>query len=281
MRTDRRSFLQTGLTAGASVLGAIALAEEASGQNRLTDIGIIGGVPKDMGGDWEKSLRRMAEIGYTQLEGGLHGTSPAEYLAFLKKIGLKLVSCGVKFGQKVPPDALDTAKALHAEYATIFWPWFYSPEKVTLPQLKEIAEQLNRLGEQCKTAGLRLAVHNHDKEFRLLEGKPVFDHLLDLTQPELVAVELDLCWVVNGGADPVDYFKRYPGRFELFHVKDLSPPPAQRPVAAVGSGRIDFARIFAHSKQAAVKYYIVELEGPASTMQAAEDSYKYLRQLKF
>ncbi len=278
---SRRGFLEavSAASAGLAVGSALSGAEDV-GQRQLKEIGIIGGVPKDMAGDWQNSLRQMGEIGYTILEGGPRGTSPEDYLKFLREIGLRLVSCGVRFGKKLKPDWLDQAKSLKVEYATTFWPWFYSPSKLTLTQLKEIADQLNVAGEQCKAAGLKLAVHNHYREFQDLDGKPIFDRLLELTDPELVTVEMDLCWAVKGGADPVDYFRRYPKRIQMLHVKDLGPAPDYAMVP-VGGGTIDFARIFAAAEADGVKYYIVELEGAASTMKAAEESYRYLSQLTF
>ena len=279
---SRRVFIQAGLAAGSAACagGTLLTAAQDTGQQRLREIGIIGGVPKDMNGEWETSLRRMAEIGYTVLEGGLRGESPEQYLKFLKELKLRLVSCGVKFGKRLAPNWLDTAEALRVEYATTFWPWFYSPDKLTLAQLREIADQLNRAGEQCKAAGLTLAVHNHYQEFRELGGKPIFDHLLNMTESDLVAIELDLCWAVKGGADPVEYFRRYPGWIQMLHVKDLGPPP-EYAMVPVGRGTIDFGRIFAAATEAGVKHYIVELEGEASTVQAAETSYRYLSRLRF
>jgi sugar phosphate isomerase/epimerase len=280
MEIERRQFLRA---AAASALACVAShgshAAETEEKRKLADIGIIGGVPKDAAGDWQKSLRHMAEIGYTQLEGRPRGDVDG-YLKFLKEIGLTLVSCGVDFGKKLKPDWLDVAKASKARYATIFWPWFYAPATITVPQVKEIADQLNKCGEHAKAAGLKLAVHNHDRDFRILEGKPVFDHLLEMTKPELVAVELDIYWAVKAGVDPLEYFKRYPGRFELFHVKDMDKTP-EKLQAAVGSGTIDFARIFDKSEQAGVKHYIVELEGPCANTKGAEDSVRYLKELRF
>jgi sugar phosphate isomerase/epimerase len=278
---SRRGFLNaaSGVSAGLAIESSLSGAEP-DGHRRLKEIGIIRGVPKDMAGDWKKSLRRMSEIGYTILEGGPRGTSPQEYLAFLNEIGLRLVSCGVRFGKKLAPDWLDQAKALKVEYATTFWPWFYSPSKLTLSQLKEITDQLNLAGKHCKAAGLKFAVHNHYQEFEDLDGKPIFDHLLDMTDPDLVTIEMDLCWAVKGNADPVDYFRRYPKRIEMLHVKDLGPAPDYAMVP-VGAGTIDFARIFAAAQADGVKYYIVELEGAANTTQAAADSHRYLSQLTF
>jgi sugar phosphate isomerase/epimerase len=123
-------------------------------------------------------------------------------------------------------------------------------------------------------------VHNHDRDFALLEGRPIFERLLELTDARLVTIELDLYWIIKAGFDPVDYFGRYPGRFELFHVKDMGPPPA-RGFAAVGAGTIDFGRIFAQSTRAGVKHYIVELEQEAATTPNFVASCRHLRQLRF
>jgi sugar phosphate isomerase/epimerase len=178
------------------------------------------------------------------------------------------------------PDWLAGALALKAPYATCFWPWFHPLETLTLPQLEQIADQLNTCGRQCKEAGLIFAVHNHDRDFAPLDGKPIFDRLLDLTDPDLVTVELDIYWAVKAGVDPVEYFARYPGRFHLFHVKDMDDTPEKKQ-AAIGAGTIDFARIFAESELAGVKHYIVELEGPSNNTPAAQQSAEYLKTLRF
>ena len=275
----RREFIRN-LSLGAVALCAGPGAAPAAGvgQRRLQRIGVIGGVPKDAGDDWRGSLRRMAEFGYTELESRARGDSTPEFLRFLKETGLTLVACGVTMGKTMKPDWLDLAVELKARYAVCYWPWFHAPEKLTLDQLKEIADQLNRCGEQCRRAGLKMAVHNHDRDFRLLEGTPIFDRLLGLTDPQLVTVEFDLYWVIKAGADPVDYFRRYPGRFELFHVKDMGPAP-ERGFVAVGAGTIDFARLFAASAQAGAKHYIVELEKEAATTPNFASSCRHLQQL--
>jgi sugar phosphate isomerase/epimerase len=250
------------------------------GQNQLAHFGIISGVFNDAGEDWQAALRQMAEFGYTELESRQRGPSAPEFLYFLRRIKLRLVACGVDFGKQLKSDWLDQPKALEAKYAVTYWPWFHPLETLTLSQLKEIADRLNRCGEECRRAGLRMAFHNHDRDFRLLEGKPVFDRLLELTDPKLVTVQLDLYWMVKAGMDPLIYFKRYPRRFELFHVKDMGPTP-EKGFVAVGAGSIDFARIFAQARLAGVKHYIVELEKEAATTENAKQSAAYLRQLRF
>ncbi len=255
MPLPRRDFLRQfgASTAALAAPSLVRAATPGGGGNRLARIGVIGGVPKDAGDDWRASLRRMAESGYSELESRPRGDSAPEFLRFLSEIGLRLVACGVKVPRVLPPDWLADALAARATYAVCYWPWFHPPERLTLAQLQEIADRLNACGEQCRREGLRLAVHNHDREFALLDGRPIFDRLLELTDPRLVAVELDLYWIIKAGFDPVDYFGRYPGRFELFHVKDMAPPPG-RGFAAVGAGTIDFGRIFARSAQAGVKH---------------------------
>ena len=282
MKLRRRDFLHhlgMGAVALGARSGAVATAAE-SGSRRIERIGVIGGVPKDSGDDWRGSLRRMAKCGYSELESGRRGESTPEFLRFLKEIDLKLVACGVKLGKTLAPDWLEQAAALQASYAVCYWPWYHPPERLTLDQLKEIADRLNACGEQCRRAGLKMAAHNHDRDFALLEGRPIFERLIELTDARLVTVELDLYWIIKAGFDPVDYFRRFPGRFELFHVKDMGPPPA-RGFAAVGAGTIDFRRIFAESALAGVKHYIVELEQEASTTPNLTASCRHLQQLRF
>jgi sugar phosphate isomerase/epimerase len=282
MKLRRRDFLHH-FGMGAVALGArsgAAAAAAESGRRRIERLGVIGGVPKDAGDDWRGSLRRMAECGYSELEGGSRGESPAEFLRFLNEISLKLVASGVKLTRTQPPGWLDQVAALQASYAVCYWPWFYPLERLTLDQLSEIADRLNAGGEQCRRAGLKMAVHNHDRDFALLEGRPIFDRLIELTDARLVAVQLDLYWIIKAGFDPVDYFRRHPGRFELLHVKDMGPPPA-RGFAAVGAGTIDFGRIFAQSTLAGVKHYIVELEQEAATTPNLTASCRHLQQLRF
>jgi sugar phosphate isomerase/epimerase len=123
----------------------------------------------------------------------------------------------------------------------------------SLDGLKQACEYFNAVGEKCNAAGIRFGYHNHSHEFTtVFEGKPVYDWMMELTDPEKVMFEMDLYWVVEGGKNPVDYFAKYPGRYELWHIKD------EKEVGA--SGKIDFAAIFAKRKEAGAKYGIVEVE---------------------
>ncbi len=258
--------------------GALAA---APGSRRLKEIGVIGAVPRERAADYQTVLREVAAMGYKTLEGGLMGGSAPEFLRFLNGIGLRLVSCGIKFAKTLPPELLDTAVALKAEYATVFWPWYHNLEKLTMPQLEEIAGVANEVGAQCRAAGLKLALHNHDRDFRLLDGKPVFERLIEMTDPAKVAIELDLYWLIKAGKDPIEFFERYPGRFEIFHLKDMGPPP-DRAITVVGQGSIDWAKIFAQSARAGAKHYIVEQQEIKTDLKKnIEESCRYLSRLTF
>jgi sugar phosphate isomerase/epimerase len=158
---------------------------------------------------------------------------------------------------------------------------------------KRIAETFNRVGELSRKAGIQFAYHNHHFEFSPVDGKLPFDVILESCDAALVKIELDLCWIAVAGRDPLDYFKRYPGRFPLVHVKGLgrklpvsdSPLPIDKvlpEITDVGAGDIiDWKRIFARSKEAGIKHYFVEHDVPKSPFDSLKASYDYLKRLQF
>ena len=114
-----------------------------------------------------------------------------------------------------------------------------------------------------------------------MEGKIPYDLLLERTDPNVVKLEMDLYWTIKGGASPVEYFERQPGRFQLLHVKDMDSTP-RRFFADVGKGTIDFKSIFAQSQKAGVRHYFVENDEPSgSPFDSLRTSFDYLRQLEF
>ena len=132
----------------------------------------------------------------------------------------------------------------------------------------------------CKDAGFKFAFHNHKHEFVEVDSSGVlmYDMLLQETDPELVDFEMDIGWAVAAGADPLIYFKKYPGRFKLFHVKDMDDDNHS---VVVGKGKIDFTSIFAQSKLAGVKYYIVEYEGREDPVSSVAQCVAYLKKMSF
>jgi len=147
----------------------------------------------------------------------------------------------------------------------------------TLDEIKQAVDVFNKSGEACKKAGVQFAYHNHTSEFDEVEGHRPFDYILSNTDKNLVKMELDLAWATKAKQDPVALFKMHPGRFPLWHVKDLDKA-TQNP-AEVGTGIVDFKRIFDNSKQSGLKYYFVEQDGAPQPLQNVTNSYNYLNKL--
>jgi len=123
----------------------------------------------------------------------------------------------------------------------------------SLDNLKKWCDYFNAVGEKCNAKGLRFGYHNHDREFSTkLDGQTMYDFMLTNTDPKKVMFQLDLYWCVEGGKNPVDYFNKYPGRFELWHIKDREEIGA--------SGGMDFYSMWASAKISGMKYGIVEVE---------------------
>jgi len=111
----------------------------------------------------------------------------------------------------------------------------------------------NEVGEKCNAKGIRFGYHNHANEFTTVFGDTIlYDFMLQNTDPEKVMFELDLYWCVEGGKNPVDYFNKYPGRFELWHIKDKEEIGA--------SGMMDFETMWTARDISGMKYGIVEVE---------------------
>jgi sugar phosphate isomerase/epimerase len=160
-------------------------------------------------------------------------------------------------------------------------------KEITLDDWKWNAEQLNKLGELAKRAGLQAGYHNHNMEFRSYNGAMAFDQLLKWTDPKLVTIELDLGWVVTAGLDPVKYLKQYADRISLLHVKDVrkdavtTAEEVKAQTTEVGRGKIDWKRTFAACDPRHLKHYFVEQENfTGSTIDAVRTSFEYLSALK-
>jgi len=213
------------------------------------------------------TIAAVGQMGYKFVEtagygdGKIYGIDPVEFKNLCESNGLKFL--GAHTGQDVPTEEKwaetmawwDVCIAAHKS-AGVKWivqPWMGGTGYESLDGLKRYCEYFNAVGEKCNAAGIRFGYHNHDKEFSTeLEGKPVYDWMLELTDPAKVMFQLDLYWIMAGGKVATDYFDKYPGRFELWHIKDK---------AELGeSGTMDFAAIFAGKEKSGVKYGIVEVE---------------------
>ena len=151
----------------------------------------------------------------------------------------------------------DVAHELGNQYIII--PWMSEEKRKNIDQYKVLAERLNRAGEIVKKANLQLAYHNHDFEFADFNGEHGYDILLNKTDSDLMKMEMDLYWVVRAGYDPIALFKSNPGRFHLWHVKDMSKTDKTQNTE-ICNGVLDFKNIFKSAKLAGVKHFIVEQE---------------------
>jgi len=250
--------------------------------------------------DFAGTIAKVAATGYKEVEfAGYFDHSPKDVRAILDKNSLASPSCHVGYDvvEKKWPETLEAAKIVGHSY--IICPWIDEKQRVEPGGWKRAADLFNKAGEASKKAGIQFGYHNHSFEFdpaESLGGKLPYDFLLAETDPKLVAMEMDLCWISVAGKDPLAYFEKYPGRFPLVHVKDwvkdASSPTAYQGamgqsvkfggrMADVGQGSIDWKNLFAHSEKAGIQHYFVENDYPKSAFDDIKVSYDYLHALSF
>jgi sugar phosphate isomerase/epimerase len=213
------------------------------------------------------TIAKVAKMGYKFVEpagysdGKLYGMEPAAFKALCEEHGLKILSTHV--GHNVPDSSnyeetmawWDVCIDAHVEAGAKFivQPSMAGSAYESLEGLKAYCDYFNVVGEKCNAKGIRFGYHNHHREFLTqLDGHTIYDYMLENTDPAKVMFEMDLYWAVEGGVKPVDYFNKYPGRFELWHIKDKAEVGA--------SGMIDFAAIWGGAAQSGMQYGIVEVE---------------------
>jgi sugar phosphate isomerase/epimerase len=293
---NRRSFI------GTSIAAAIAASRHAwpAETHPIDRVGLQLYTVRDlMKKDFEGTIAKVAQIGYKEVEfAGYYDRSPQAVRAILEKDGLTSPSTHVGYDivEKKWSEALDAAHTIGHTF--VVCPWIDAKQRKTPDGWKRAAELFNHAGEAAQKAGIQFAYHNHAFEFEpseALGGKLPYDFLLAETDPNLVKMEMDLCWITVGGQDPVKYFDRYPGRFPLVHVKDWTTKgpggndyggatgASKKPghMTDVGQGEIDFKRIFAQSGKAGIQHYFVENDEPKSAFEDIKISYDYLAKLKF
>ena len=253
-------------------------------------------VSAELQNDVAGTLKALRDIGYARVEtSGFYGLAAQEFSIQLQRAGLTCHSAHLLFGSADPVPLFDQAHALGAHYVVSSgqFPNKASEADPSLDDYAAMAERLNLLGRQAKQAGLEYAYHNHNFEFRKLEGDRIgFDVLLANTDPSLVAFELDCGWAVAAGASPAEYFSRYPGRFRMLHVKDFKPTPMpstslakdKRPQGTeLGRGHIDYRPILDAAMAAGIREFYIEQEPPFLEMPAlaaVRVDYDTLRALK-
>ncbi|UFH52351.1 sugar phosphate isomerase/epimerase [Spirosoma sp. KNUC1025] len=247
-----------------------------------------------MAKDPNGTLKKVAQIGYKEVEsfgysdGKFFGKTPKEYAAYLKSLGLSTPSGHYTTGKTMPKAkgtllndwkrAVDDAATVGQKYMVCAY--LFPEERTKLDDYLKFADLFNKSAEVCKAAGIQFCYHNHDFEFKPLSGKVPYDVLLGNTDKSLVKLELDLYWATFAKQDPVALFKKHPGRFPLWHVKDMEKTP-ERAFAPVGTGSIDFQRIFDAKATAGMTHYFVEQDVcKLPPLESIAISYKNVDKLK-
>jgi sugar phosphate isomerase/epimerase len=303
---SRRNFLKTGSAAalyGSAFLSGSRLAAQSLG----LPLGLVlYSVREMLPTNYEGTLKQVAALGYREVEAvgwaKFYNHTPAQVKQAMKNTGLHCVSSHYSYEQlhMNPDQVIATNKAIGAKYLVCSSPGLdpsvkhrkqTGPEpNFTLQDWRWTAEQLNKLGGKVNGAGMKLAYHNHTMDFHKLDGVVPYDELLRLTDPSRVSMEMDCGWVVVGGADPVEYLRRYPTRFCMLHVKDFKRGNAQHrqftadnppPMAQLGQGFIDYRPIFQQAaKTGHIKHCFVEQEGSdIPRMASLKIDAEYMRKL--
>lgn len=305
-KTNRRQFLKTAgaLTAAGWIVPQLAF--PLAPAKKLPDPGVqlftfFNVIDNDVRG----TLKTIASLGYKNIEsafskkGGYYGMKPKEFAALLKDLGMAWRShhvLGAPF--KLPPDAkmptgpdgkpitippmrnlLENHQELvdeAAEGGVEYLVCANTPIN-TADDIKTSIATLNKTGEAAKKAGIQFAFHNHDAEFRAVEGKIPYELFLSETDPSKVKMELDIAWAVKGGADPVALFEKHKGRFPLWHVKDLDAE--RKEIKPLGEGTIDYSRYFKQAGNAGLRYYFIEHDMPADPVASITTSIKNLKKI--
>lgn len=249
----------------------------------LSAIGLVGyTVRATMPTDAEGTLAALAGCGFRNIEpsgsaGNFYGYSAAGLAPLTDEAGLEVPSLGVSLSnlQNDVDLVVAEAHAIGARYVRVSGSGSW-----TLADYSRTAAILNEAGERLGAEGIRVAYHNHGFEFETEEnGVTGYDVLVRETNPAFVTMELDVYWAASTDTAATDLFERYPGRFELLHLKDIAEDGS---FADVGAGTIDFAEIFAAAPLAGVRYGFTEHDQPSPDgVTSACTSLGYLAELRY
>ena len=249
------------------------------------------GTPELFARNQEYVLGRLAQMGYTSVEangyenGQFYGLAPAAFRQTVEAAGLKVLSSHVTHALSAQQLASrnfssemgwwDSCIAAHKAAGIPYLVMSWSQPLKTKAEMEAMAAYLDAIGAKCREAGIRFGYHCHSQEYEKADGTTMIDVFATNTKPENVFIQMDVYWAVMAGVSPVEYLQKYPGRYELIHVKDKYE---------IGqSGMVGFDAIFRAFQRAGTKGFVVELE-EASTpniLRGLRESAIYLRKASF
>jgi len=273
----RRDFLKISAAGmlGAVALGPIACSSGAGNNRKSFGVGVqLYSIRDAMAEDVVGSLQKVSDMGYKNLEladyanGKFYGYAPAEFKKIVNDMGMEVISshAGVEATGITRENAQKMADD-HAELGVKYCvqPWVNEEDR-NIESYKKMIAAWNEVGLVMKDVGIQFGYHNHNFEFKPMDGIiPYYDLFMKEMDADLITMELDLYWVTKAGQDPVEMFNKYPGRFQLLHFKDMGfdhEEPffdvVKDDITAVGAGLIDFKRIYEARETAGMKYMFVE-----------------------
>lgn len=286
-KRSRREFIQL---SAAGAMGALFLSQYSCSRSSGFDgvalqlYTIRDAISADLAG----TLKKVAEMGYKYLElagygdGKFYGMEPAEFKKLVTGLGMVILSSHTQV--EAEGITLDNAKKMAEDHAKLgvkycLQPWVVPEARTTVASWQKMVSDWNKVGGIMKESGIQFGYHNHNFEFADVEGKiPFFDIMMPELDKELVTIELDLFWTTKAGQNPVEIFKKYPGRFQLLHMKDMFTREAPffttdgvKDFAPVGAGVIDFKTILASKDVAGAKYIVVEQDNRGGEPTPLED----------
>ncbi len=221
------------------------------------------------------SLKKVSDMGYKYLELAgyadrkFYKMEPAEFKKLVNDLGMEILSSHTQV--EAQGITLDNAKIMAEDHAKLavkycIQPWVVPEARKTIASYQKMVADWNLVGKIMKETGIQFGYHNHNFEFATVDGKiPYFDVFMVELDKDLVTMEIDLFWAIKAGQNPVDIFNKYPGRFQLFHMKDMftkqDPFYTTEGVtdfAPVGEGLVNFREILAAKDIAGLKYMVVE-----------------------
>jgi len=228
-----------------------------------------------MASDVAGSLKKVSDIGFKYLElagytnGKFYGHEPLDFKKLVNDLGMEIISSHTEVENK--GITLENAKKMAEDHALLgvkycIQPWVVPEARTTLASWHKMVAEWNKVGGIMKENGILFGYHNHNFEFATVEGKiPYYDVIMPELDKDLLTMELDLFWTTKAGQNPIEVINKYPGRFQLFHMKDMFTSEApyyttegEDDFAPVGAGIINFKEILTFKDIAGLKYMIVE-----------------------
>jgi sugar phosphate isomerase/epimerase len=277
-KRSRRDFLKT---TGAVAISAFLIPEFLKAELKTPKkIGIqLYTVRQEMLADAAGTLKQLAKIGYNAIEsarsqkGNYYGLTPKEIKSITADLGISIISGHVQIDNDWQKSIDEAAEAGQSYLVCSVLPG----RGQTVENYQRSADIFLKAGEDCKKAGIAFGYHNHASEFDKVGEQTLYDILLDRTDPKLVNMEMDLGWVIAAGADPQYYFNKYPGRFPLWHLKDMDLKHS----VEFGKGDVNISKLFDSAKASGLKYFFVEQEEYSGTaLESAAYDYNYVAKLK-